>query len=401
MGESTDPNPRPASPELFAGMVIARMQKAGDQRQVDFDQDQFRLMLSENDKQVGIVNLRNLYDEFLRTSTSDRDKWWSTVMRALLQNLPPPNDFEDARPDLRPALRTRSYIETQRLAAEVEGAEPPRLPYQPVGDHLAAFVVYDLPTSIRFVQQEQFDEWGISFYEALEAARQNLDEAGFSVMSIEDRVFSPIGDDSFNASRLLLVNALQMFPIAGQLVAMVLNRDTTLITDLDDLEGLAIMADIAERYVDDPRPICSVPLRLADGEWQTWLPPPGHPHHNRFKLLELRFLAGEYAEQKTLLDRLHEAQYRDLFVASYSAVEVEGRVFSYSVWPAGAATLLPKTDEVLFYSAEPELKRRAAWDNVLRVAGNLMKAEDRYPPRWLVEEFPTEAQFAAMCAEPL
>jgi hypothetical protein len=75
-------------------------------------------------------------------------------------------------------------------------------------------------------------------------------------------------------------------------------------------------------------------------------------------------------------------------------------VSSYAVWSNGVATHLPKADEIIFFSKAPAIKRRVPWQRVLDVVGDLMHPEDAYPPRWLVEEFPTDEQLEAMGGEP-
>ena len=81
-----------------------------------------------------------------------------------------PEAFDDLHPDLLPIVRTRSYFDLAR----VNSGKGVVLPHQVLGDHLAIGLVYDLPQAMRSISQDDLDGWGVSFYEALEAARHNL-----------------------------------------------------------------------------------------------------------------------------------------------------------------------------------------------------------------------------------
>ena len=62
-------------------------------------------------------------------------------------------------------------------------------------------------------------------------------------------------------------------------------------------------------------------MRLTDDdEWVSWMPGPGHPSEDQYRLLELNTMGGEYGEQKSLLDALHAKIRKDIFVATFLAV---------------------------------------------------------------------------------
>jgi hypothetical protein len=323
-------------------------------------------------------------------------------MRATLGRMEMPEEFEDVRPDLRPVVRTRSYLETLRVQSEIEGSPFIPVPYTLVGDHLLACLVYDLPSSMMYVTQEHLETWGVSLYEAMEVALQNLGENPVNLMGIDNRLYSPVAGDAYDASRMLLTEKLEKLEVQGQYVAMAVNRDTLLITGDDDETGLEMMADLAEKSLEEPRPLCPIPVRFEDGQWQTWMPPEEHPQFARFKMFSIRFLLEEYERQKTQLDQLHEAKAVDIFVATFSGVQKDdGPAFSYSVWADGVPTLLPRTDEIFFCSeADEDSKYRVPWDQVVEAVGFLMTPdEEMYPPRWFVDQYPTAEQFQAMGAK--
>ena len=161
-------------------------------------------------------------------------------------------------------------------------------------------------------------------------------------------------------------------------------------------EGLKHLAAIATEGLEHERGISGIALRLDGDEWTPWLPAADHPLRNAFTLLRAHSLAGDYAQQKALLDKRHERDGVDLFVASYEAVkdETTDEVRSYSTWSEGVDTLLPVTDQVILIASDDKglptkITAAADWDVVARHAGDLMQPADGYPERVRVAEFPT------------
>lgn len=309
-----------------------------------------------------------------------------------------PDEFEHAKPDLRLKLWPRAAIEKTNLRQLVEGdSETLDLPLDDVGQHLYASVVYDLPHSVRSISNEDLENWGVTVYEAMEVAKQNLTEDNFAFASIGDRLYSSMTGDSYDSSRLLLIDWIQQLQVEGDPVAMVPSRDTLLITGSDDEEGLSMLLELTEKSLEDPRPMLFMPLRLDGDAWVDWMPPKSHPLYDRFRLLEVKYLHPEYEEQKTLLEALFEKEGRDLFVADYTAAQREDdSVFTYSVWPKGVDTLLPKTQMLILFDPETEATYGGDWDEVAAVVGDLMEETDYYPPRFRVWEFPSEEQLKAI-----
>ncbi len=391
---------RPPDQREFAELLMERLREAGDRREARFDEPEFRIFFTEDGKEAGIAYLSNLYKEFLHITKEERDKWWKAAIRgALAYRKGIPEEYEDAKPDLRPAVRSRSHLEATRLDAVIQGADFPEVPYDPIGDHLAAALVYDLPESIAFVNQDQLERWEISFYEAMETAKQNLLEVQCNLISVGQRFYSLAGGDAYDASRLVLTDRIRDLEVNGQHVAMAVNRNTLLLTGSEDDTGLNLMATMAEKHATEPRPLCPVPVRLVGDEWETWLPI-GHADYLRFKELEVGYLSQEYAMQKQQLDTWHQKQNIDQFVATLTGYKKPGeKVSSYAVWSDGVPTHLPKADEIIFFSRSPQMKLRVGWERVQEIVGHLMQPKDTYPPRWLVEEFPTGQQLAAMHGE--
>ena len=105
----------------------------------------------------------------------------------------------------------------------------------------------------------------------------------------------------------------------------------------------------------------------------------------------------DYAEQKELLDKLHEMSGKDIFVPSFSVMQHKqtGQRINYCLWTAGAISLLPRTERVVFGGEDRE-PVMAPWEKVVEVVGHLMTPMGMYPERFRVETFPSAEELAAM-----
>src|SRR5262249_7945944 len=110
--------------------------------------------------------------------------------------------------------------------------------------------------------------------------------------------------------------------------------------------------------------------------------------------------ATDYSEQKEILDALHSKRGEDVFVASYSAMQKKagGQVMSFCVWSDNVDSMLPCTDEVLFFRQTSEDKGETLatgnGDRVRQVVGGLMTPLNLWPVRYRVNKFPTASQLA-------
>ena len=99
-----------------------------------------------------------------------------------------------------------------------------------------------------------------------------------------------------------------------------------------------------------------------------------------------------------MLEKLYAARAEDMFVASFSGTEhkATGAVASYCVWPEGVRALLPKTDLIGLIDRQEEVLGMVPWDEVERLAGDLLQPQCMYPERYRVEVFPSREQLAAL-----
>ncbi len=384
------------SQDDFAKQMMRGLREAGQADELRYEPAEFRIVQLRDGEQVGVVNLGNMFQAYLAVERQHRAEHLKHCVRVAMRLNPElPADFAEARPNLRPKLWSRAITENmrlQRLYTEVpeDGLD---LPCQPIGEHVLACLAYDWPESVQSINQENLEQWGVTVYEALEAAKENLESSTLTMAKIGDNLYSFVSGDSYDAVRLLLLDRIKEFDLAGSPVAMIPNRDSILITGSDDAVGLAMMAELAAKGLEEPYSLSGVPLILDDGEWMDWMPSAGHPSYSRFRELELNFLGSQYFEQKQLLDAAHERGGIDVFVASFSAAtRPEGGPVSFCVWGEGVDALLPVTQKVAFlHKGSENMAVFGDWTRVMEAAGELMELTDHYPRRYRVREFPDRA----------
>jgi hypothetical protein len=208
---------------------------------------------------------------------------------------------------------------------------------------------------------------------------------------------------------MIMVDRVRRLPVKGDYIAMVPTRDHLLLTGSEDEEGLKGMVEIAAQcYGERGHPMTLHAFRLSGEDWVPWLPESDDETSRRLREMALQSLGTDYKDQKELLEKLHERDGIDEFVASFSGVQHKdtGRLLSYCVWSQGVRSLLPRTDWVMFFAPDEQatgdgrMLGHADWDRVVEVAGGLMTGVDElYPARYRVTEFPTPDQLRSIGVE--
>ena len=178
------------------------------------------------------------------------------------------------------------------------------LPYQTLGDDLGLGLVYDMPDSMKPISNKEIDGWGVTLYEALEAARDNLRHLRPMIVGPKEGegtyVFTT--NDGYDATRLILLDLIRQFQVRGDYIAMVPNREMLIVAGSQDKSSLEAMVALTKKAFEQPRTVSAAALRLDGDEWVSWMPALGHPLDEDFRLLRIQTCGQDYAEQKELLD---------------------------------------------------------------------------------------------------
>ncbi|MCO6044838.1 hypothetical protein NG895_13075 [Aeoliella sp. ICT_H6.2] len=379
--------------DKFAEMLLDRLKQGGETRQVSYDAESFTLCRDEDDQ---TFYLGNAFAEYERASEEDREN----VVRVFLSTwftsqFELPKAFDDAKADVLVTVRDRSYFEVDIPLCSDQLSLAEGLIYSEFAECLAIAPVYDMPTSIRSLSEEDLAAWDVTLFEVIEVARQNLREMTQQCAQMgELYVFS--SGDSHDAARILLTDVIEMLDVRGAPVAMVPNRELLLVTGEDNGEALETMVAMAQQGLEHERRISSAAFRLSQGLWSPWLPEPDHPLRSAFELLRVQGVMADYERQEELFRKRAEAGDESTFLSRYSAMQGEdGVVRSYTIWPAAMPARLPRVDYIMFMASDENgmpkhLAAAARWEEVERVAGHLMTAEDCYPARYRVDGFPDQ-----------
>jgi hypothetical protein len=355
--------------------------------------DEFRLVSVADE--TAQIYLRNLLREYQSAPKSRRQEVLKPYIRAWFEHDDASEKFEDTVHGLLPKLEGRGYFELRSLRLQYADAAGASFPYKPVADLYGAGLVHAKPDNLRGITSQNLAKWGTSFEEAFEVAVNNLRE--ISGGKFEQRapgvLRSPWRDNS-DGARILLTDLIEQQMVVGNPVVMIPNWDTLLITGSEDDEGLSHLARLAEAALKRPHAVNAIALQLKSGAWVPFLPPIDHPQHWRFKLMDLESRALDYHSQMQVLAKRDHR----LFVSVYMlAWYKQLRMYqSFCEWTEGVDSFLPVTDHVGLFRPRARGEREYlgvyAWEDVVRVAGDLMETTDLFPQRYRVRGFPTEQQ---------
>jgi len=386
------------SKDEFAQLVMTRLRETGMTGEIAYDAEEFQISVAG--KITATLFLGNAYREYCSLAHEDRPKSLRRYVRGWLDaHKPTPDEYADIRPDILPAVRSRNFFESARLRMVISDDEDTYLQYQTIGDDLGLGLVYDMPDSMKPISNKELEVWGVTFYEALEAARENIRQLRPKIIGPKEGegVYVFTTNDGYDSSRLIILDLIRQFQVKGDYIAMAPGREMLIVAGSEDPRGLEAMIALANKAFEQPRAVSGVALRLAGDDWESWMPEATHPLFDGFRKIRMLSAGQDYSEQKELLDRLHEKTGEDVFVASYSVMEHKdtGHRMSYCVWTKDSISLLPQTERIVL-GGEGQAPVMVRWEKVVAIAGNLMTPMGIYPERYRVEGFPTAEQLAAM-----
>jgi hypothetical protein len=381
----------------FLDLFLGALRNSPLGSQLEFKDEDFAVVTPN-----GRINLSNFYAEYCLIPWHKRKAYIQRtvgIFTSIRDELP--QDFDEAKGNLMPKIWMRSSFAHQALLCRIDGKDPPDLDSTPLGEHLLTTIVYDLPESMQTIPPEQFKTWEISSYEAWEIAIDNLAERTRAMAKIGEHLVSAVSGDNYDANRLFLVDRLREIGMTGHLIAMVPNRDTLYVTTIDNSVGLKMMTDLSSKTLqNEPRPMSPFPLQYIDDEWVDWHPPMNHVLYRQFQEMRTRFMQGEYAEQKALLEKLQASgDLPEQFIATYSVLQKKDteEILSYAVLGAGVNTLLPETDRVALIETTEKTLGFVPWSRFQEVMGpEMSEVPDLYPKRFRVLAFPTKTQLEEM-----
>ncbi len=390
-------------PEAFAKKAKRYLVRRGlPAASIRYDEEEFALVADDQ-----WFFLMNAYDQYHRLWPWKRGQVLANL--ANLTGVDPFPDTDDAMGVLLPGVRHIGFFDSTWLLADIQHPNRPHREKCPalarrLGEHLGVGLFLDSPASMQGVGPSKLDKWGLTLEAAFERALDNLAKREPKPLEkLADGLYVSAWQDCYDTARLLLDDTFRGLDLPGDPV-VVAPTWTHLVVTGDDCPGLLMAAlTVSEKIVEtEGRPTSCVPLVRRQGAWETLELPRGHGCEPSLRRLRAFDLVDPYADQKRLIDKIHERDGTDIFVATFTGLQNKdtGHTYSYCTWTKGVEALLPRADVVFFGDLDrPEGSQtvgRFAWDVVWHHCHELMEPTEHVLPRFRVRSFPAPAQLEAM-----
>jgi uncharacterized protein YtpQ (UPF0354 family) len=388
----------------FAALVTRRAQEKGQPKSATYDPEAFCIAFKLADGRHMTVNLQNAYRDTLAAAPGKRNEVIDQYLSALIESRTD-ESREETLASLMPTIRDTAMSAWALLQSRLAGFDAAKngICMREFVGHLSVGLVVDSEHALRSANTSTLELCGLdldgAFAQAIANLRDRTDDAG---MQRHGNVWASTWNDVFDASRLLLTDMIHRLPVRGEPVIAIPTRNQLFVTGTLDDDGIAAMASVAADIIEnDTRPLSEQLFVLRDGAWQAYTGTLPAETAARLALARYKRLDGVHADQKMLLDKIHEKEGLDLSVASYRAVQdtTTGEVSSSGQWTRGVATLLPRADYLRLFCNQRNEIIDVPWAEAAALLPALTTAEPLLsPPRYKVAAFPDDATYAALKA---
>ena len=380
----------PPTRDEFAAMAVATMTELGWTGCV-YDPGAFNIRTSES----SIVGLSNAFKRYSEAPKPQRE----TVLREFFEALRDqtiPSRYEDAKESLMPMLRLRSENLQYQLQLPTNGLPATEPLARPFADFIELKIVYDRPKSVTDISRAQLTTWGVDEETAFAVATRNLRlKSADAWKQVAPNVFLSAWHDTFDATRMIFPDLLRRVAVPGRPVVFIPNRDHLIVAGEGDSAALAAASSLMAKIFDaEGNKLWPEPFVLDDDACKPF--PITDPDGYDIRARKASIVGAAYELQKQLRAKVSEDS---PFVAKYMANgnEQQRRVFLMATWSAGVATLLPKTELILFFFSQSD-GFFVRWEDVESVIGPLVPLPDIWPPLYRATEFPNPEQLTRLRA---
>jgi hypothetical protein len=366
-----------------------------------FDAEQGMLRNGEQ----GTINLANIYLEYAQTARSKRgvllQKYAAMGRIAALET---PKLWAVAAKSIYPVLRSSFDLTVLAIEARAQSSEMINVVSWPWLGDLHIRLVYDFGMQLAMVNRETLNTWGQTDEAVRIRAMQNLSALDSpSWEALRGGAYRLHSEVSYEESLLLLDKVIDLLPFNSFAVCIAANRGILLAADSrSEPAMIALIAEATRCLQEKPWPMSATLCTRIDGQWQEY-----HATGAAAKPAGdlVRFnLSISYDGQSAALERLYEKTGVDIHVANFAMMRVaseDNAVRSWCSWSEGVYATLPKTDIVVLGRDDTHGPRDAIlvdWTHVETWCAQHLRETEEDPPRFIVDSFPDEAQFAALKA---
>jgi hypothetical protein len=338
--------------------------------------------------------LQNVYREAAVLEGEDRRSRLRTAVLALAASGPRPTTWDEAAPQVLPAVRSASWVAVSGHHDIV------RRPMVPLVSLLCAI---DSEHAMSFATAADLEAWGVTEEAALERAARNL--AGQQVeVELGDGVALVLGPDGYASSWLAVPGLLRQIAadLGGTVVAAAASRDSLVLVDVDRLETATdLLRRILAEYETAARQLSPLPYVFDGDRLAEWTPPAGHPAATVVARARQVMVGAEYSAQTAQLEELFERAGEDVYVAKRTLMQGAGEsLWSWTTWVRQVDHgLLPRADYLILGDNDVKGELVAVtWDDAVRIAGDALERTGYDPPRWRHHGWPDEQTVAALRA---
>ena len=345
-----------------------------------------------------IMHLVNFHTQYAAARRADRAALVDhCVAMCLSLQMQPPKDWSEAADGVRLVVRSRYDMASMEVDPDNPRTDVRSTVSWPLEGDLKLRLVYDFGRHVSHVAMEDMEAWGERESAVKARAMENL--AALPAPEWKELaadVFQIDPDVEFAESNMLLASVIARLPFKDRVAVIVPNRSILLAADSGSDAAMTTMLNEAIRCLQNkPWPMSGDVFIRQGGQWRM-LERDGEIG-KLLHVLDTLNMAGIYEGQKAAIDSHNESIGRDVYVATFSVIERDGSLSSWSSWAEGCITLLPETDVVVLGrhngKAEPSEHLPVAWKDLRRVMGAQMQPNGSNPPRYFVDFFPDDAQW--------
>jgi uncharacterized protein YtpQ (UPF0354 family) len=390
------------SQDKFAQIMLDATRQLALPITYQYDKKHFRLVDAAAPAGSNLY-LHNAYADYCKAKKADRR---AVVLKyvQVTRAVEIPDDYALAKKSLLPVIRNKADASVLDLMLKAEHAEVrPNEVAIPLAGNVVIAIGYDTEHTMMRVMEYQLVKWGISEEDVLAASIENLrDRSADQFERLGPGCWISTWGDYYDPSRLLLQDMIRRLPVKGEPVVLAPSPHRLLVTGANDEPGLALLAKLGTEMLEsETKKLSGTALQLKGDTWQAFdIDGVVCPE---LADLQRRFLDYDYAQQKDLLDTLHEKTGDDIFVGTYLLYRKKDslRLASNSVWTKGALTYLPVADRLTFVIPEPNEVIVVPWQAAVAIVAHQMTPLDLYPERFKVTEFPNAEQLVKLRAAAL
>lgn len=351
----------------------------------------------------GVINLANIHREYAQARYLARpgllQKYYAMLTPSDQSKVP--RLWTLAQTRIFPILRSRY----DRVTLEIQHRDtkdpfPPRAAKAYLG-HLEVVIGYDHGQTVSQVKASAAAEWALSLELVIERARANLRALPAPTWQlVGDAVWQLQSDEGYNESFLQLPEVFEQLPAKGGALAMIPNRGVLLATGSDEPAGITALLSAARKSIEQaPWPLCGDLFRMTPAGPELLVPTGDEAI--RLATVQRIDIASVYEAQKTVLQKYCEALGDPVYVATYGIISKTSNPddsHSWCSWTDGVESLLPATDLIAFgWQFEHSRKTMMVrWADAERIVGHYLKPTAEDPPRFRVDEFPTQQERDAL-----